>query len=105
MIIGQASIKNISGPVRIANIAGQTAQISLIAFLSFLALLSVSLGVLNLLPIYPLDGGHLFGYIIEIIKGSPVSEAFILNGQKIGLVIIFFLMFIAVYNDALYLFL
>ncbi len=105
MVVGQASIENISGPVRIASIAGQTAQISLIAFLSFLALLSVSLGVLNLLPIYPLDGGHLLGYCIEIIKGSQVSENFVLNGQKIGFVIIFFLMFIAVYNDALYLFL
>jgi regulator of sigma E protease len=105
MVIGNASIENVSGPVRIASVAGQTIQISFLTFLSFLALLSVSLGTLNLLPIYPLDGGHLFGYIVEIIKGSQLSESFVLNSQKVGFIIIFFLISIAVYNDALYLFL
>jgi regulator of sigma E protease len=105
IVIGNASVENISGPVKIASIAGQTIQINFLTFLGFLAVLSVSLGTLNLLPIHPLDGGHLFSYIIEIIKGSEPSESFILNSQKIGFIIIFSLMSIAVYNDALYLFL
>jgi len=74
LITGEASIKNISGPITIANYAGKTAVIGFSVFVSFLAIISLSLGVLNLLPVPMLDGGHLLYYLIEIIKGSPVSE-------------------------------
>lgn len=99
MIVGEASLSNISGPVTIAKYAGVTAEIGLTTFIGFLAIISVSLGVLNLLPIPVLDGGHLFYYLIEAIKGSPVSEAFELRGQQVGMVILGALMVIAFYND------
>ncbi|MDH5611802.1 MAG: RIP metalloprotease RseP [Gammaproteobacteria bacterium] len=99
MIVGEASLSNISGPVTIAKYAGVTAEIGLTTFIGFLAIISVSLGVLNLLPIPVLDGGHLFFYMIEAIKGSPVSEAFELRGQQIGIAILGALMIIAFYND------
>ncbi len=99
MIVGEASLSNISGPVTIAKYAGITAEIGLTTFIGFLAIISVSLGVLNLLPIPVLDGGHLFYYLIEAIKGSPVSEGFELRGQQIGIAILGALMFIAFYND------
>ena len=99
MITGQASLKNLSGPVSIAQYAGQTAQLGIVAFLGFLAIVSVSLGVLNLLPVPLLDGGHLFYYFIEFFKGSPVSESVQLLGQRIGIVLLFGLMTLAIYND------
>ena len=99
MVVGEASLSNISGPVTIAKYAGVTAEMGLTTFIGFLAIISVSLGVLNLLPIPVLDGGHLFYYLIEAIKGSPVSEAFELRGQQIGIAILGALMFIAFYND------
>ncbi|MFV2003703.1 MAG: RIP metalloprotease RseP [Gammaproteobacteria bacterium] len=99
MISGDASLSNISGPITIATYAGVTASIGLVSFLSFLAVISVSLGVLNLLPIPMLDGGHLFYYLIEIVKGSPVSETFELRGQQIGIVILALLMTVAIFND------
>jgi len=99
MIAGEASLANISGPITIATYAGVTASIGLVAFLSFLAVISVSLGVLNLLPVPMLDGGHLFYYFIELIKGSPVSEAFELRGQQIGIIILALLMSVAIFND------
>ncbi len=99
MIVGEASLSNISGPVTIAKYAGVTADIGLTTFIGFLAIISVSLGVLNLLPIPVLDGGHLLYYLIEAIKGSPVSEAFELRGQQVGVAILGALMFIAFYND------
>ncbi len=99
LIIGEASLKNISGPVTIANYAGVSATISFTAYLSFLAIISLSLGVLNLLPIPMLDGGHLFYYLIEIIKGSPVSEKFEAVGTQIGMVLVGMLMVLAIYND------
>ena len=74
MIVGEASVKNLSGPISIAQYAGKTAQLGIVAFLSFLAIISISLGVLNLLPVPILDGGHLLYYSLEAIKGSPVSE-------------------------------
>ncbi len=99
MITGQASLKNLSGPVSIAQFAGQTAQMGLVAFLGFLAIVSISLAVLNLLPVPLLDGGHLFYYCIEFVKGSPVSASTELLGQRIGLVLLFSLMAVAIFND------
>lgn len=99
MLSGEASLSNISGPITIATYAGVTASIGLVSFLSFLAVISVSLGVLNLLPVPMLDGGHLFYYLIEIIKGSPVSEAFELRGQQVGMAVLALLMSVAIFND------
>jgi regulator of sigma E protease len=99
MVTGEANLANISGPITIATYAGVTASIGLVSFLSFLAVISVSLGVLNLLPVPMLDGGHLFYYLIEIIKGSPVSEAFELRGQQVGIAILALLMSVAIFND------
>ena len=99
MVSGEANLANISGPITIATYAGVTASIGLVSFLSFLAVISVSLGVLNLLPVPMLDGGHLFYYLIEMIKGSPVSEAFELRGQQVGIAILALLMSIAIFND------
>jgi regulator of sigma E protease len=99
MIVGDISIKNLSGPITIADYAGQSAQLGWLAYLSFLALISISLGVLNLLPVPLLDGGHLMYYVVEIIKGSPVSERVMEIGQQVGIVLLFSLMAFAVYND------
>lgn len=99
MLVGEMSIKNLSGPVTIANYAGQTAQMGLLQFISFVAVISISLGILNLLPIPLLDGGHLMYYIAEIIKGSPVSERFMEMSQQVGLALLIGLMGIAFYND------
>jgi regulator of sigma E protease len=99
MLIGQASLENISGPITIAQFAGQSASIGWSAFLSFLALVSISLGVLNLLPIPILDGGHLFYYLIEVVKGSPLSEAAQNFGQRLGIVLLVMLMSLALFND------
>ena len=99
LIVGEASIKNISGPVTIANYAGISATIGFSVYLGFLAIISLSLGVLNLLPIPMLDGGHLFYYLIEIIKGSPVSEKFEAAGAQVGMVMVGMLMVLAIYND------
>jgi regulator of sigma E protease len=99
MIIGEASLKNLSGPVTIADYAGQTARIGPAAFFSFLALVSISLGVLNLLPIPMLDGGHLLYYLIEIIKGSPPADWIVQWGQRAGVGLLFLLTALALYND------
>ncbi len=99
MIVGEASVKNLSGPVSIAQYAGKTVGLGLAAFLGFMAIISVSLGVLNLLPIPLLDGGHLLYYLIEILKGSPLTETFQLAGQQLGLILLLGLMSIALYND------
>jgi regulator of sigma E protease len=99
MVVGEASLDNIRGPISIAEYAGRTASIGLAPFLSFLALISISLGVLNLLPIPLLDGGHLMYYLIELIKGSPVSEAFELVAQRVGIAALLLLMGLAFYND------
>jgi regulator of sigma E protease len=99
MLVGQVSWKNLSGPVTIADYAGQSAQLGVVSYLSFLALISISLGVLNLLPIPLLDGGHLMYYTIEIFKGSPVSDRVMEFGQKIGLTLLLVLMAFAFYND------
>jgi regulator of sigma E protease len=101
LVIGEASVKNLSGPITIARYAGMSARIGLEQFFGFLAIISISLGVLNLLPIPILDGGHLFYYLIEMLKGSPVSEFTEMVGQKIGIALLFGLMSIAIYNDLL----
>lgn len=99
MVIGQASLENIGGPITIAQYAGQTAAVGLTAFLSFMALVSISLGVLNLLPVPVLDGGHLLYYLIELVRGKPLSEAAQYLGQRIGLAAIVMLMGLALFND------
>ena len=99
MVAGEVSWKNISGPITIADYAGQSAEMGWLAYLSFLALISISLGVLNLLPVPLLDGGHLMYYIAEIITGRPVSERAMEIGQQIGLALLLGLMAFAFYND------
>jgi regulator of sigma E protease len=104
MITGKASVESLSGPISIAQYAGQSAAIGLATFLGFLGIVSVSLGVLNLLPVPVLDGGHLLFYLLELVKGSPVSEAAQLLGQKIGIALLLALMSLAFYNDLVRLF-
>ncbi|MCL4107992.1 UNVERIFIED_CONTAM: hypothetical protein GTU68_017020 [Idotea baltica] len=99
LITGEASLKNISGPITIANYAGKSALIGFSAFLTLLAIVSLSLGVLNLLPIPMLDGGHLMYYVIEMVKGSPVSERVEAVGMRIGMSLVGVLMVVAIYND------
>lgn len=99
MLTGHVSLKNLSGPITIADYAGQSAQIGWVAYLSFVALISISLGVLNLLPVPLLDGGHLMYYIVEILKGRPVSERAMQIGQHVGMAVLFTLMLLALYND------
>ncbi len=99
MIMGEASLKNLSGPITIADYAGKSAQAGLTAFVAFLALVSVSLGVLNLLPVPLLDGGHLLYYSAELVTGKPVSEGIQVIGQKIGAALLAALMFFALFND------
>lgn len=104
MVIGQASLENLSGPITIADYAGQTASMGITAFVAFIALISVSLGVLNLLPVPVLDGGHLLYYLAEAVTGRPVPDRVQEIGQRIGIALIGFLMFFALYNDLLRLF-
>jgi regulator of sigma E protease len=99
MITGAASWKNLAGPVTIADYAGKTASIGIVAYLSFLALVSISLGVLNLLPIPMLDGGHLLYYLVEILKGSPPAEWVVQWGQRAGIGVLVLLTALALYND------
>jgi regulator of sigma E protease len=99
MIVGDVSWKNLSGPITIADYAGQSAQAGWVTWFGFLALVSVSLGVLNLLPIPLLDGGHLVYYFAEIVKGSPVSERTMELGQRFGMALLLGLTFFAFYND------
>ncbi|MEF8699355.1 MAG: RIP metalloprotease RseP [Candidatus Accumulibacter sp. UW26] len=99
MVTGEVSWRNISGPVTIADYAGQSARLGIDYYLKFMALVSISLGVLNLLPIPILDGGHLLYYLVEIIKRGPVSERTMEIGQQIGLALLLMLMAFAFYND------
>lgn len=99
MLTLQISHEHISGPISIAQYAGQSAQLGFNVFLSFLAIVSVSLGIINLLPIPLLDGGHLFFYFIEWIKGSPVTETTEILLQQIGLILLLSLMGLAIFND------
>jgi regulator of sigma E protease len=99
MLVGEVSLENLSGPITIATYAGYTASVGLTTFLSFLAIVSISLGVLNLLPIPILDGGHLLMYLIEGIKGKALSEDVQAKMQQVGMVILAMLMMLAFYND------
>lgn len=99
MVAGQASLDNLSGPITIARYAKSSFKAGFSQLLGFIAIISISLGVLNLLPIPILDGGHLFFYLIELVKGSPVSEQVEVIGQQVGLAIIFMMMSLAIYND------
>jgi regulator of sigma E protease len=99
IVTGDASLKNISGPITMADIAGQSAQAGLLVFVGYLALISISLGVLNLMPVPLLDGGHLLYYLAEIIKGSPVSDRALEVGQRIGMAMLAVLMALALFND------
>lgn len=99
MVMGEVSMKNLSGPITIADYAGQSAQIGLGAYIGFLALISISLGVLNLLPIPLLDGGHLLYYAVEFLKGSPVSDGAWEAGQKVGIALLVTMMAFALFND------
>jgi len=99
IVTGGASLKNISGPLTMADYAGQSAQAGLLTFVGYLALISISLGVLNLLPVPLLDGGHLLYYLVEIFKGSPVSDRALEVGQRIGMAVLAMLMALALFND------
>jgi regulator of sigma E protease len=99
MVVGRASTKNLSGVIGIAQVANQFAGMGLAWFLNFLGLVSLSLCILNLLPIPLLDGGHLLYYLIELVKGSPVSERTMIAGQYVGLALLFTMMGLAFYND------
>ncbi|NQY25973.1 MAG: RIP metalloprotease RseP [Piscirickettsiaceae bacterium] len=99
MISGSVSTKNLGGPITIAKFASASADSGLISFISFLAMISVSLAILNFLPIPILDGGHLALYFIEWLRGKPVSEQVQLQGQKVGLILLLMLMFLAFFND------
>lgn len=99
MITGDASLKNLSGPLTIADYAGQSAELGLAYYLGFLAVVSVSLGVLNLLPLPMLDGGHLLYYLIEGAIGRPIPEVWIARLQRGGLMVILLMMSLALYND------
>jgi|TARA_B100000953_G_scaffold154222_1_gene127553 regulator of sigma E protease len=104
MVQGKESTKSIGGPLSIAKYAGASAQYGFTSFLTFLAILSISLGILNLLPIPVLDGGHLVYFIIEAIKGGPVSEAFMYRSQQLGFAVLAVLISFALYNDVLNIF-
>jgi regulator of sigma E protease len=99
MIVGQASLKNLSGPVTIADYAGQSVRLGLAYYLGFLAVVSVSLGVLNLLPLPVLDGGHLMYYLFEAVTGRQVSELWLERLQRGGVAIMLVMMSLALYND------
>ncbi len=99
MIVGEASWKNVTGPITIADYAGQTARIGIVPFLQFIAFISISLGVMNLLPIPVLDGGHLLYYSLEVLTGRPVPERIGEFAQRAGVGLLFMLMALAVFND------
>ncbi len=99
LILGEISTKNLSGPITIAKVAGSSAEGGLVSFIGFVALLSVFLAVFNLLPIPVLDGGHLFYYFLEVIKGKPVSDKVQMLGYQVGLFLVVSLSLLALYND------
>jgi regulator of sigma E protease len=99
MIVGEASLKNVTGPITIAKVAGETARSGAQPFLELIAFISISLGVMNLLPIPVLDGGHLLYYSLEVLTGRPLSERFAEIAQRAGVGLLFMLMALAIFND------
>ncbi|MCK8516379.1 RIP metalloprotease RseP [Methylonatrum kenyense] len=99
MVTGEASLRNLSGPINIAQYAGDTASSGVVPFLKFLAIVSISLGIINLLPIPILDGGHLMYFLVEAVRGRPPSERALLIGQQVGIVLLLMIMSLAFYND------
>jgi len=99
LLVGDLSAKNLSGPITIAKVAGDSGKSGVDNFIRFVAMFSIMLGVMNLLPVPVLDGGHLMYYIIEVIKGSPVSDRIQIMGYKVGLALVMSLMVVATYND------
>lgn len=104
MVVGEVSMSNLGGPIRIAQYAGYSASVGIVQFIGFLALISISLGVLNLLPIPVLDGGHLLYYLIEAVQGRPLSEEAQMMGQRLGVAILIGIMVLAFYNDLVQIF-
>lgn len=101
LVTGQLSLKNLSGPVTIASAAGESADRGFKPYIAFLAFISISIGVMNLLPIPVLDGGHFMYYIAELLTGKPVPESILIIGQKIGLLLLGLMMIVAIYNDVI----
>jgi regulator of sigma E protease len=99
MLLGELSLKNLSGPITIADVAGQSVQYGMPYYIKFLALISISIGILNLLPIPVLDGGHLMYYLAEFIRGKPLPERVFAVGQRIGLTLLLLMMGVALFND------
>ena len=99
MIVGEVSLKNVTGPITIADVAGQTARSGIAPFLEFIAFISISLGVMNLLPIPVLDGGHLLYYSLEVLTGRPLPARIGEIAQRAGVGLLFMLMALAVFND------
>ena len=99
MVMGLISTDNLSGPLTIAKYAGASAETSVMAYVQFLALLSISLGVLNLLPIPILDGGQIIMIATEALRGRPLPEQWVMRSQQIGMLLLFSLMSLAIYND------
>ena len=99
IITGEASLKNLGGPITVADAAGQAVSAGLVQFLKLLAIISVSLGVLNLLPVPVLDGGHLLYFALEGMRGKPLSEEVMLQGQQIGMALLLALMGLVLYQD------
>ena len=99
MLTGLISSKNLSGPITIAKVATASAESGLESYISFIALLSISLGILNLLPIPVLDGGHLLFYTVELLAGRPVPEKIQAMGYQLGLFMVLGIMMLALYND------
>ena len=99
MLAGDLSVKNLSGPITIAKVAGASASSGLESFVGFLALLSVSLGVLNLLPVPMLDGGHILFYLAEMLRGKPLPERLQIAAVQVGMFLMLSLMLVAFYND------
>ena len=101
LVVGDLSPKNLSGPITIAKVAGDSAKSGFDNFIRFIAILSIMLGVMNLLPIPVLDGGHIVYYLIEVVKGSPVSDTVQIVGYKVGFFMLMGLMVFATYNDVM----
>jgi regulator of sigma E protease len=101
LVVGDLSPKNLSGPITIAKVAGDSAKSGFDNFIRFIAILSIMLGVMNLLPIPVLDGGHIVYYLIEVVKGSPVSDTVQIIGYKLGFFMLMGLMVYATYNDVM----